>query len=98
MMGLAVGLAAVGLAAGAAEVGERGLALYSETTTADQVQLAYARYALAKALWAANKERPRALALAADARKGFAAGGLAAFNGVVAIDKWYVKIGQKQPE
>jgi eukaryotic-like serine/threonine-protein kinase len=72
--------------------GERGLALLLETKTEDGAQIAYAKYALAKALWSANRDRPRALALAREARAGFVKAGLAAMNGVLAVDKWFEKI------
>jgi tetratricopeptide (TPR) repeat protein len=101
-----VGLSLVGLADCREEVGdaatavpeaERGLALV-EKQAGDPGQLALARYVLAKALWSANRDKPRALVLGADARKGFAAGGLALLNGRVAVDSWFKKIGQKPPD
>jgi tetratricopeptide (TPR) repeat protein/predicted Ser/Thr protein kinase len=99
MVGLAlVGLAdcheEVGEAAQAVGEGERGLALVLKGSS-DPVQLALARYALAKALWSSNRDRPRARALMAEARKGFEAGGLLALNGLVAVDNWFKKIDKK---
>jgi uncharacterized protein YoxC len=58
----------------------------------DPGQLALAQYVLAKALWSANRDRPRARALATEARKGFAAGGLTTLNGLAAVDAWFKKI------
>jgi len=93
-----IGLTLVGLADCREEVGdapraipeaERGLALVEKGS--DKIQLAYAKYALAKALWSANRDRPRARALGLEARKGFAAGGMLAFNGLVAVDNWLKK-------
>lgn len=95
-----VGLTLVGLADCREEIGdavravpeaERGLRLV-EASSKDAVQLALARYALAKALWSAGRDRTRALALAHQARDGFASGGLAALNGVAAVDKWLAKV------
>ena len=70
--------------------GERALALVE--TMKDPVQLALARFILAKALWGANLDRPRARKLAEQARDGFKAGGLAALNGLAAVDTWFKKI------
>ncbi len=73
--------------------GERALKLVE--TMKDPVQLALARFILAKALWAANVDKPRARKLAEQARDGFKAGGLAALNGLAAVDKWFKKIDAK---
>ena len=99
-----VGLSLVGLADCREEVGdavraipeaERGLKLLTEAANKDGVQIALARYVLAKALWSGNRDRPRARALAAEARKGFQAGGVAALNGVMAVDKWFAEIDKR---
>jgi eukaryotic-like serine/threonine-protein kinase len=99
-----IGLTLVGLADCREEVGdaaraipeaERGLALLEKGS--DKIQLAYAKYALAKALWSANRDRPRARALGLEARKGFAAGGMLAFNGLVAVDNWLKKTSTPAP-
>lgn len=95
VVGLADCLEEVNQAERAVVEGERGLAMVAEANNADKVQLAYARYVLAKALWSANRDRPRATALALEARKGFIAGGPAALNGTLAVDKWFEKIKGK---
>jgi len=94
-----VGLSLVGIADCLEETGDpkRGVvagerALTLVETMKDPVQLALARFILAKALWAANLERPRARKLAEQARDGFKAGGLAALNGLAAVDTWFKKI------
>jgi tetratricopeptide (TPR) repeat protein/tRNA A-37 threonylcarbamoyl transferase component Bud32 len=94
-----VGLSLVGIADCLEETGDpkRGViagerALTLVETMKDPVQLALARFILAKALWAANLERPRARKLAEQARDGFKAGGLAALNGLAAVDMWFKKI------
>jgi tetratricopeptide (TPR) repeat protein len=93
-----IGLTLVGLADCREEVGdaaraipeaERGLSLVEKGS--DAIQLAVAKYVLAKALWSANRDRPRARALGLEARKGFAAGGMLSFNGLVAVDNWLKK-------
>ncbi|MEO8698905.1 MAG: serine/threonine-protein kinase [Kofleriaceae bacterium] len=98
---LNVGLALIGLADCREEIGdakqavidgERALAVMKDTK--DPVQLAMARYILAKALWSAGQRGPRARQLAAEARKGFEAGGLAAAAGLLAVDKWFEKINK----
>ena len=95
-----VGLALVGLADCREEVGdaaravpeaERGLKLVEAGS--DKVQMALGRYVLAKALWSSNKDRARARTLMREARDGFAAGGILAMNGLVAVDKWLKKMG-----
>ncbi len=73
--------------------GERALKLVERMK--DPVQLALARFILAKAMWAANTDRPRARKLAEQAREGFRAGGLAALNGLAAVEKWFKKIDAK---
>jgi eukaryotic-like serine/threonine-protein kinase len=78
--------------------GERALALLSkdkpDNITA-QVQLAMARFILAKALWAAGVDKVRAKELASQARDGFKAGGFLAITGQAAVEKWFEKIEGK---
>jgi serine/threonine-protein kinase len=93
LVGIADCLEEIGRPEEAVPAGERGLALLKDTK--DQVQLALARFILAKALWAANTDRPRARKLAEQAREGFKAGGLAALTGLAAVDKWFKKIDGK---
>ncbi len=90
LVGLADCREEVGQAAQAVDEGERGLALV-EKAAGDPVQLALARYVLAKALWSAGRDHPRALALATQARDGFAAGGVATLNAQVAVANWFKK-------
>ena len=68
---------------------ERGLALVSKGS--DKVQIALAKYVLAKALWSAGRDKQRALALGLEARKGFAEGGVSVLNGLIAVDQWLAK-------
>jgi serine/threonine-protein kinase len=57
----------------------------------DPAQLAEAQFALARALWAAGTDRARALQLAADARKGFAAAGVVGKVPLAEVDAWIAK-------
>jgi tetratricopeptide (TPR) repeat protein/predicted Ser/Thr protein kinase len=57
----------------------------------DPAQLAEAKFALARSLWAANTDRPRALALAQEARKAFAAAGPLGVPALKEIDAWIAK-------
>ncbi|MBA2540378.1 MAG: tetratricopeptide repeat protein, partial [Deltaproteobacteria bacterium] len=93
LVGVADCLEEVGQPKAAVIAGERALELLKSTK--DQVQLALARFILAKALWGANIDRPRARKLAEQARDGFKAGGLAALTGLAAVDKWFKKIDAK---
>ncbi|HEV7555140.1 MAG TPA: serine/threonine-protein kinase, partial [Kofleriaceae bacterium] len=86
LVGLSESLEATGDPTRAIPQAERGLKLVGKGS--DQVQLARARYVLAKALWSANRDRDRARELAEQARRGFAAGGVAASTGLAAVDGW----------
>ena len=59
--------------------------------------VADSRIALAQALWDAGRDRPRALALAADARDAFARDGAASASRLAEVAKWlgapYRKMG-----
>jgi tetratricopeptide (TPR) repeat protein len=70
---MAVGecLQALGRAAAAVEPLEHALAIFAKHGN-DAESLADTRFALAKALWDAGRDRPRALSLMAQARDGFA--------------------------
>jgi eukaryotic-like serine/threonine-protein kinase len=98
-----VGLALIGIAdcleelgdpTQAVAVGERALKLMASAI--DPVQLAMARFILAKALWAANVEKPRARKLAMEAHESFKAGGFGALMGYAAVEKWLAKIDGKK--
>jgi predicted Ser/Thr protein kinase len=86
LVGLSETLEATGQPERAIPEAERGLELLSHG--GDPVQLARARYALAKALWKSHRDLDRARELAEQARRGFAAGGIAASNGLRAVDGW----------
>src|SRR5262249_29749431 len=90
LAGLADCLEEVGDFKRAVSDGERALELVGKGK--DVVQLAYAQFVLAKALWSANEQHARARALATEAQKGFAKGGLTAFNGLAAVQQWFAKI------
>ncbi len=75
--------------------GERALAMLTKSKTKDRVQLAMAQFILAKALWAANDDRPRARRLATRAREGFRSGGIAALNGYAAVQEWFEKVDKR---
>jgi tetratricopeptide (TPR) repeat protein/predicted Ser/Thr protein kinase len=100
-----VGLSLIGLADCREEIGEaqqavidgeRALEIVTASASRDEVQLAMARFILAKALWSANREHARARLLAAEARKGFAGAGLLALNGLAAVDEWFKRIDGKR--
>jgi len=95
LVGLSESHEATGDATRAIPEAERGLKLVS--SGGDQVQLARARYILAKALWSANRDRDRARELAEQARRGFAAGGVAASKGLAAVDGWLDKTTATTP-
>jgi len=75
--------------------GERALSLMAKVS--DPTQLAMAQFILAKALWAAHEDRPRARVLAAKAYHGFEHGGFGALTGLAAVDKWFKKTGTRPP-
>jgi len=90
LVGVADCLEETGAASRAVPIGERALELMESST--DETQLAVARFILAKALWAANVDRPRARRLAEQARISFKKAGLAALTGLAAVEKWFKKI------
>jgi tetratricopeptide (TPR) repeat protein/predicted Ser/Thr protein kinase len=94
LVGVADCLEEIGNAKAAVPIGERALELV-ERSTADQIQLAVAQFILAKALWGANVDKPRARKLAAQAHEAFKKGGIAALTGLAAVDKWFKKIDGK---
>ncbi|MEM6990332.1 MAG: serine/threonine-protein kinase [Myxococcota bacterium] len=71
---------------------ERGVAI-AEAHDQDFLALGQARFALARALWAAGKDRPRALATAAKARGEFERAGEPGRATVEAMDAWLTEIG-----
>ena len=67
--------------------GERAVDIFTKQG-GDPAQLAEARFALARALWAANVDRPRALVLAGEARNALVAAGKVAAPVLAELDKW----------
>jgi tetratricopeptide (TPR) repeat protein len=70
---------------------ERALVLAKRSKHVGQV--AYAQFVLAKALWSAKRDKPRARELAIQARDGFIAGGLLYANPLDHVEKWLAKTG-----
>ena len=66
---------------------ERAIAILA-AQAGDPTHLAEARYALARGLWDANRERPRARTLAREAREAFAKAGPPAAEQLAEIDGW----------
>ena len=73
--------------------GERALAILGPV---DPAQAAEARFALARALWAAKQDRPRAQLLANEARKALAAAGPAGAAVLAEVDAW-LKVTATKP-
>jgi eukaryotic-like serine/threonine-protein kinase len=71
---------------------ERALA-YHTAHAGEPVDLASARWVLARSLWAANVDRNRALRLAGEARQGFAAVGEVAGENLAQVDQWLLAVG-----
>src|SRR5262249_49098904 len=84
-----IGRAHLALARPAAAIAplERALALRT-ATPGDPVQRGETEYMLARALWDANRDRERALALAGRARAAYAAAGDGTKQELAAIDAW----------
>ncbi len=80
---------ALGQAANAIAPLERALAL--EQAAAGAAALAGTRFALARALWDANRDRARARALAREARQAYADAGAAGQADLAEVDAWLAK-------
>jgi serine/threonine-protein kinase len=86
-VGLAQCLVDTGQAKDAIPYAERAVDIF-EKQGGDPAQLAEARFALARALYAGGGDRTRALALAADSRKALVAAGPVAGPALAALDAW----------
>jgi eukaryotic-like serine/threonine-protein kinase len=89
-----LGLANVALAQGRAEdavaPAERAVLLWVDSGVAPN-EVALARFVLAQALWAAKRDRPRALALAEQAREAYRESGDVGTQGLAEVQAWFLE-------
>jgi tetratricopeptide (TPR) repeat protein len=87
LTGLASLLVASGRAVDALDPARRAVEI-REAHAGDAIGLATSRFALARALWGAGRERPRAVALARQARDAYQAAGPQASAALATVTTW----------